>query len=170
MRRRPTGRGCQNCPGRPRPSCRHDKGGVDMKWVHAADLHLDSPLRGLERYEGAPVERIRTATRRAMQNLVALCVEEKAGLLLLAGDLFDGAWKDYSTGLFFAARMSELREAGVRVVIVRGNHDAASAITKSLRLPENVKELSARRPETVVIEEMGIAVHGQSFPTRAVTD
>jgi exonuclease SbcD len=141
-----------------------------VKWVHAADLHLDSPLRGLERYEGAPVERIRTATRRAMENLVALCVEERADLLLLAGDLFDGNWKDYSTGLFFAAQMSKLREAGVAVVLVRGNHDAASQITKSLRLPDNVRELSWKAPETVALESIGVAVHGQSFATRAVTD
>lgn len=143
---------------------------MTWKYVHSADLHLDSPLRGLERYEGAPVERIRTATRRAMQNLVGLCIDEKASLLLLAGDLFDGQWKDYATGLFFVAQMSKLREAGVQVVLVRGNHDAASQITKGLRLPENVVELPARRPGTHPIERLGVAVHGQSFATRAVTD
>ena len=65
-----------------------------MKIVHAADLHIDSPLRGLDRYEGAPVESLRGATRRALENLVALCIEERADVLLLAGDVFDGTWKD----------------------------------------------------------------------------
>src|SRR5260370_18331121 len=66
--------------------------------------------------------------------------------------------------------MSRLREAGVRVVIVRGNHDAASQITRALRLPENVKELSSRKAETFVMGDIGVAVHGRSFPERAVTD
>jgi exonuclease SbcD len=141
-----------------------------IKLVHAADLHLDSPLRGLQRYEGAPVERIRGATRRALENLVELCLAEEASLLLIAGDLYDGNWKDYSTGLFFAKQMSRLRQAGIRVVLIRGNHDAASQITRSLHLPENVIELSTRKPETRVFEDLGVAIHGQGFPTRAVTD
>ena len=79
-----------------------------MKLVHAADLHLDSPLRGLARYPGAPVERMRGATREALQNLVELCLRERAGLLVIAGDLYDGEWPDYSTGMYFAAQMLRL--------------------------------------------------------------
>jgi DNA repair exonuclease SbcCD nuclease subunit len=141
-----------------------------VKLVHAADLHLDSPMRGLERYEGAPVDAMRMATRRALENLVDLCMVEEAAMLLLAGDLFDGDWKDYSTGLFFAQQMSRLRHAGISVALVRGNHDAASQIERHLELPSNVRELSHRRPESIVDESLGIAVHGQSFPKRAVTD
>jgi DNA repair exonuclease SbcCD nuclease subunit len=141
-----------------------------LKIVHAADLHIDSPLRGLDRYEGAPAQRLRGATRRAFENLVALCIEERADVLLLAGDVFDGSWKDYSTGLFFAAQMARLREAKVPVVIVRGNHDAASSVVKALRLPENVRELSSRKPETYELRDAGIAVHGQSFSQRVTTE
>lgn len=141
-----------------------------MKIVHAADLHLDSPLRGLERYEGAPVDEIRGATRRAFENLVGLCRDEGARLLLIAGDLFDGEWDDYSTGLFFAGQMARLRDAGVRVVWVRGNHDAASRVVKKLTLPDNVRELAAEHPEVVVFEDLGIAVHGQSFTRGAVDE
>ena len=117
-----------------------------MKFVHAADLHIDSPLRGLERYEGAPVDLVRGATRRALENLVALCLAENAAFLLLAGDIFDGDWKDYGTGLFFVAQMARLREAGSPVYLVRGNHDAASQVTRYLVYPDNVHELSAPPP------------------------
>lgn len=138
-----------------------------MKIVHAADLHIDSPLRGLERYEGAPVERMRGATRRALENLVELCLAEDVSLLLLAGDLYDGDWKDYATGLFFSKQMSRLRQADVQVAIVYGNHDAESSISRHLELPENVTVLSAERPQTVRYEALQIAVHGQSYRTPA---
>jgi exonuclease SbcD len=141
-----------------------------VKFVHAADLHIDSPLRGLDKYEGAPAARLRAATRRALENLVALCIDEQAAFLLLAGDVFDGSWKDFSTGLFFAAQMTRLREASIPVVIVRGNHDAASSITKSLRLPDNVHELSWKKPDTIELADAGTCVHGQSFAQRATTD
>lgn len=141
-----------------------------VKFVHAADLHIDSPLRGLDKYEGAPAARLRAATRRALENLVALCIDEGAAFLLLAGDVFDGGWKDFSTGLFFMSQMARLREASIPVVIVRGNHDAASSITKSLRLPDNVHELSSRKPDTIELANAGACVHGQSFAQRATTD
>jgi exonuclease SbcD len=138
--------------------------------VHAADLHLDSPLTGLERYDGAPVAELRAATRRALENLVQLCLAEDAKLLLLAGDLYDGDWKDYSTGLFFAAQMARLRETGTRVVWIRGNHDAQSKITRHLSLGEHCVELGTKRPESCRIEAIQVAVHGQGFATPAVNE
>lgn len=139
-----------------------------MKFVHAADVHLDSPMVGLQQYEGAPVEELRGATRGALSNLVDLTLEEEASLLLLAGDLFDGDWRDYSTGLFFLKEMNRLRDAGVQVMWVAGNHDAASKVTKFLKLPGHVRQMSHKQPETVLFEDLGVAVHGQSFPKRDV--
>lgn len=141
-----------------------------MKFIHAADVHLDSPLKGLERYEGAPVEEIRSATRRAFDNLVELAVEEGVAFVLLAGDLYDGDWKDYNTGLYFVDRMRQLEVANILVFIVAGNHDAASQITKQLRLPDNVTLFATNKPQTVVLEELGVAIHGQGFAKRAVTE
>ena len=84
------------------------------KFVHAADIHLDSPMLGLEQHEGAPAERLRGATRKALENLVTLCIQEEAEFLLIAGDLYDGDWRDYNTGLFFVRQMAQLRESGNR--------------------------------------------------------
>ena len=141
-----------------------------MKFIHAADIHLDSALRGLERYEGAPVEEIRSATRRAFDNLVQLAIDEQVDFVLLAGDLYDGDWKDYNTGLYFVGQMQRLHDDSIPVFIVAGNHDAASQITKSLRLPDNVTLFSTRKPETVILHDLGVAIHGQGFSTRAVTE
>ena len=141
-----------------------------LKFIHSADIHLDSPLRGLERYEGAPVERIRGATRQALVNLVELALAEEVDFVLIAGDLYDGDWKDYNTGLFFAAQMSRLREASIKVFMISGNHDAASQISRQLRMPENVARLSSRKAQTVLMDGLGVAIHGQGFTKAAVTE
>ncbi|MBL7179868.1 MAG: metallophosphoesterase, partial [Desulfobacterales bacterium] len=65
-----------------------------LTFLHAADIHLDSPLRGLSYYEGAPpIEEIRGATRQALDNLVNFALEEKVNFVLVAGDLYDGDWQ-----------------------------------------------------------------------------
>ncbi|MEX2482800.1 MAG: DNA repair exonuclease [Gammaproteobacteria bacterium] len=139
-----------------------------FKFLHAADIHLDSPLRGLERYDGAPVDEIRGATRRAFENLTDLAIEEDVAFVLLAGDLYDGDWKDYNTGLFFARQMARLQEAGIHAYVVAGNHDAASQLTKVLRPPDNVHVFATRAAETRLIDGLDVAIHGQGFPSREV--
>jgi len=143
---------------------------LPMKLIHSADIHLDSPMQGLTRYDGAPVEQLRLATRSALANLVDLTIEEGADALLIAGDLFDGDWLDFGTGAHFAREMNRLRDAEIPVITVAGNHDAASRVTKTLRMPDNVRTLSSKAPETAVYEELGLAVHGQSFAAAAVLD
>ncbi len=140
------------------------------RFLHAADIHLDSPLRGLDRYEGAPVEEIRGATRRAFDRLIELAIEEGVAFVLIAGDLYDGDWKDYNTGLYFNKCMARLRQAGIRVFLIAGNHDAASQITRRLRPPENVKLFSSGAPETERLDDLGVAIHAQGFARRVVTD
>lgn len=138
--------------------------------VHAADIHLDSPLRGLGRLSDDDLaNRLRLATRSAFDNLIGHCLKTKPDALLLAGDLYDGDWRDYSTGVYFTDRMRDLGDAGIPVVLVQGNHDAESVISRSLTLPANVTRLRTDRPETKVFEGAGLAVHGQGFATRAVS-
>nr|WP_320010818.1 DNA repair exonuclease [uncultured Desulfobulbus sp.] len=141
-----------------------------FRFIHTADIHLDSPLKGLEAHEDAPIEEIRGATRRAFDNLIDLAIEEEVAFLLIAGDLYDGDWKDYNTGLYFARRMGTLKKAGIQVFIVSGNHDAASNTTKALPLPDNVTIFSNKKPESKVIVELGVVIHGQGYASKAVTD
>lgn len=141
-----------------------------VKYIHTADIHLDSPLKGLETHEDAPVEEIRGATRRAFDNLIEMALEESVDFILIAGDLYDGDWKNFQTGLFFAGRMGRLRKAGIKVFIVSGNHDAASQITKAMPLPENVTLFTSDKPMSVKIENLGVIIHGQSYSQREVTE
>ncbi|MBK7237600.1 MAG: DNA repair exonuclease [Sterolibacteriaceae bacterium] len=141
-----------------------------MRFIHCADIHLDSPLRGLERYGGAPVEEVRGATRRAFENMVQYAMRERVDFVVIAGDLYDGDWPDFNTGLFFAKGMAQLGESGIAVYVVRGNHDAASKLTRSLPLPKNVHLLPEKAPTTLTDDNLGLAVHGQSFATAAVLE
>ncbi|RLB83259.1 MAG: DNA repair exonuclease [Deltaproteobacteria bacterium] len=139
-----------------------------FKFIHTADIHLDSPLHKLDYYEGAPVDEIRQATRRAFNNLVQTAIAEEVSFILIAGDLYDGDWKDYNTGLYLVSQTSRLRDAGIPVYIVAGNHDAASNITKTLRLPENVHLFPSNQPATHIMDNLNVAIHGQSFATPAI--
>jgi exonuclease SbcD len=141
-----------------------------FKFIHAADIHLDSPLRGLEQYDGAPIQEIRDAARKALGNLVDLAIEQKVSFVLIAGDLYDGDWRDYNTGLFFVEQVRRLREAGIPLYLISGNHDAANRMTRTLRMPENVTFFSADAAETALLPELDVAIHGQSFATAAVYD
>ena len=141
-----------------------------FRFIHTADIHLDSPLRGLTRHEGAAAERIRGATRTAFDGLISQAIDEQVAFVVIAGDLYDGNWKDFHTGLFFSHQMGRLAQAGIRAFVLHGNHDAESQITRRLQLPDNVKVFSHRKAETFVLDDLKVALHGQSFPQQAVTE
>ncbi|MGH8529787.1 MAG: metallophosphoesterase family protein [Nevskiales bacterium] len=141
-----------------------------MRFIHTADVHLDSPLVGLSAYEGAPTETLRGATRAAFVNLIDHAIDEQVQILVIAGDLYDGDWRDFNTGIFFAQQMGRLKRANIPAYVLFGNHDAASEITKRLQLPDNVIPFSHLKPETHLIESLKVALHGQSFRRRDTTD
>ena len=142
---------------------------ANFRFVHAADLHLDSPLRGLEADPTAPAELIRGATRRALGRLVDLTIEENVDFMLIAGDLYDGDWPDFGTGLFFSAQMRRLTQADIPVFTIRGNHDAANRVTRSLRMP-HVILFDHAKAHTHRLEALGVAIHGQSFADQAIME
>ena len=145
-------------------------GGSKFRFIHAADPHLDSPLQGLEAHEGAPVGVLRGATRRAFENLVQLAIDESVDFVVIAGDLYDGDWKDYNTGLFFRSQMVRLKACCIPVYLIAGNHDAASVITKKLGLPDNVHVFSTRTAESLEVPGIPVVIHGRGFPNRAVPE
>jgi DNA repair exonuclease SbcCD nuclease subunit len=139
-----------------------------MKFIHAADIHLDSAQAGVSAKAGAPREKLRNSTRRALANMVDLALAEAVDFVLIAGDLYDGNWRDYNTGLHFAAEMARLGR--IPVFLVYGNHDAQNVLTKRLPLPPNVVAFPSSKPRTEIVRELGLAVHGQSFADRAVVE
>jgi exonuclease SbcD len=141
-----------------------------MKFIHAADLHIDSPMRGLNTYDGAPVELLRGATRKALIGLVDLAMREKVDLVLLSGDIYDRELGDFRAALFFREQMIRLVDAGILVFVVKGNHDAEGQISKRLPEVQGVHVFSSRAAEVVDLEDLGVAIHGKSFPDRVVSE
>lgn len=142
----------------------------NLSFIHAADIHLDSPLNGLSKKDEAFSRLVRGATRKAFANVVDLAIDEGAAFMVIAGDLYDGAWKDQSTGQFAIAQLSRLTRAGIRAVICFGNHDAESRVTRHLTPPEGVFKLTTARCETVRFDDLGVAIHGRSYKDAATTE
>ncbi|MEJ6828681.1 MAG: DNA repair exonuclease [Akkermansiaceae bacterium] len=141
-----------------------------FRFLHAADLHLDSPLRGLSRHEYAPVEAIRGATRKALANLVDLALEREVAFVIIAGDLYDGDQKDYTTALFFNQQMARLHAREIPVIAISGNHDAESVITKALSPPPNVHFLPVKKAGSHALSDLPVTLHGQGFANASVQE
>ncbi|MGX9394135.1 metallophosphoesterase family protein (plasmid) [Nitrobacteraceae bacterium UC4446_H13] len=139
---------------------------MTYRFVHAADIHLDSPLRSLALRHSELAELIGNATRRAFVRVIDLCLDEQVDALLIAGDLYDGDQTSMKTARFLAEQLRRLDQAGIRVFIIRGNHDALSKITKELVLPDSVKIFGGRGEAIAIDREPGhvpVVVHGLSF-------
>ena len=144
---------------------------TSFRFLHCADLHLDSPLRGLETDPDAPSEKIRNATRGALEKLVDHAVSERVDFVVAAGDLYDGDWQDWRTGQFLVRQVRRLATEGIPFIAIRGNHDAQNVMTKHLQLPgEQTRLLKTQQPETFRLKNLPVSIHGQSFADRAVTE
>ncbi|OQP85603.1 DNA repair exonuclease [Rhizobium rhizosphaerae] len=139
---------------------------MPFRFVHTADLHLDSPLSSLALKNPDLSELVRGATRAALAAIVDLCLAERVDALLIAGDLYDGAQTSMNTALYLAAELRRLEAGNVRVFIIRGNHDSASTIKRELSLPDNVYLFSGKvRPMLAGALGNGrpVYVHGVGF-------
>ncbi len=141
-----------------------------FRFLHAADIHLDSPMKGLSTQTDEMAERIRSATGQALDRLVTHAIGESVNFVIIAGDLYDGDWRDFGTGLFFTRQMARLRSREIPLFLLHGNHDAASQITKQLELPDNVRVFGSRKAQTFELKELGVALHGRSFARRDISD
>jgi DNA repair exonuclease SbcCD nuclease subunit len=143
-----------------------------IRFIHAADIHLDSPLKGLAKRHNLPTDKILAATRDALVNLVTLAIDQKVDFVLLAGDIYDGDPEDLKANFHFNQQMGRLNQKNIKVVMITGNHDAKSKISKPLSPPKNLTILSAHQPESYEIIKEGeviAIIHGQGFLNQAET-
>lgn len=141
-----------------------------FRFIHAADLHLGSPFQGLALKDADLAELFVEASRKAFSALVDEAVERKVDFFIVAGDVYDGDWKDNKIGLFFNREVARLDRAGIPVFLLKGNHDAESVITRTITLPKNVSEFPTSKPGTFRLENLKVALHGQGFAERSANE
>ena len=113
---------------------------MSFTFLHAADLHLGSPFTGLALKNEELALRFAKASRDAFSDLVSRAIEINVAFVVIAGDVYDGDWKDTSIGLFFNREIARLDRAGIRLFLLKGNHDADSVVTRAISLPESVSK------------------------------
>jgi DNA repair protein SbcD/Mre11 len=144
---------------------------VGFKFVHAADLHLDTPFRGVAT-DGRRWELFRRSTLKAFSRIVDLCLRERADFLVIAGDLFDSKDRSVRARLALRKELTRLDAAGIATFIVHGNHDPLSTDSGFVGLPPSVKVFGACWEEANVARDGQILcrVQGISYPYERVTE
>ena len=146
----------------------------DFRFVHAADLHLDTPFDGLSRLGGDLPARLRDASLSAFDNLVAETLRVQADALVLAGDLYDGPDRGLRAQLRLRDGFVRLTDAGVRVFLVHGNHDPVQEGWSAIQAwPEGVHVFSAQEVESVPVTRDGreiARVYGISYANAQTTE
>ena len=122
-----------------------------MKILHSADWHLDAPLQGYDELKDLLLS--------IPGRIVEICRREGCEIVLLAGDLFDGAYSQKSYRVLYDA----LEEMQVPVFISPGNHDFISPESPYIKekLPENVHIFRSPQIEKVTLP--GVTVWGAGY-------
>jgi exonuclease SbcD len=144
-----------------------------VTFVHAADLHLDAPFAGIAADDERVGRELAEATYGAWRRLVDLAIERGVDFIVVAGDAYNSADWSLRAQFRFREQTRRLDEAGIPTFVVRGNHDPAGGRSAGLRLPDSVRELSAKAVERVEAVRDGdfvCAVYGRSFGRAAETD
>lgn len=146
---------------------------ASVRFVHAADVHLDAPFKGVDAADPRVRDELVASTYRALDAVVVACLQHGADFLVLAGDVYNQAEKSLRAQFAFRDACTKLDEGGVRVFVARGNHDPSSGWSAGLAMPANVHVFSDREVERVSFErddEELCALYGRSFRTGAETD
>ena len=133
--------------------------------LHTSDLHLDSPLKSLALKDERLRTQVQTASRLALERMVRFCIDEEVRAVLIAGDLYDGNERSAKTAAYLSGQMERLKDAGIDVFYVKGNHDAENPISGEIALPSNVHVFGGRG-DKVRLGETDIWIHGVSFRER----
>jgi DNA repair protein SbcD/Mre11 len=148
--------------------------GVPFTFVHAADLHLDSPFKGLTKVPESVRDRLRESTFVALRGICDVVKREKVDFVVLAGDLFDAADRSLKAQLRLQRALGDMTANGAQVFVVHGNHDPESGRQAKLDWPEGVFVFGSSSvdcyPAYTRGGELAAHVYGISYPTSAVAD
>lgn len=142
-----------------------------LRFIHAADLHLDSPFVGLQQVDEEIGRRMQSATFEAFDNLIQAALDHRVDFLLVAGDVYDSADSSLRAQFRFRDGLAKLAGHGIPSYVIHGNHDPLDRWTAKLDWPEQVRIFQADDDEHHAFFKDGEAVariHGISYPSRRV--
>ncbi|KON89540.1 DNA repair exonuclease [Sporosarcina globispora] len=143
-----------------------------VSFIHAADLHLDSPMSGLKHLPPSIFKKLQESTFEAFTQIVDMAIFHAVEFVILAGDLFDGEDRSIRAQTRFRKEMERLTECGIAVFAVHGNHDHMDGRWAHLPMPDNVHIFSHEVEVVKHIAQNGTSVHlyGFSYPKRHVVE
>ncbi|WP_432360694.1 metallophosphoesterase [Sporosarcina sp. UB5] len=142
-----------------------------IRFIHTADLHLDSPFKGMTGLPPARLHELRESTFTAFNRLIDYAVKTSPDFLLIVGDIYDGEDRSLRAQRKFQEGMEKLHEAGIPVYVTYGNHDHLSGNWTRFELPPNVYEFSGEVEEVLLtVRGMDVVFHGFSYPNRHVRE
>lgn len=118
---------------------------VEFSFIHAADLHLDAPFKGIYGQDENIAQLLTQATFKAYDALIDLCLEEEVDFLLIAGDVYNSQVRSLKGQLKFLEGVKRLSEQNVQVFVVHGNHDPLGTKSLAITWPENIYFFPADR-------------------------
>ncbi len=122
---------------------------MNFSFIHAADLHLDSPFRGVTAESPAIAGLLQSATFDAYNSLIDLCIESQVQFLLISGDIYDGSDRSLRAQLRFRDGLQRLADNHIQAYIVHGNHDPYRGHSKLIDWPHGVHVFDYRKVESV---------------------
>ena len=144
---------------------------IKIKFIHTADLHLDTPFKGLSSWNSGLASKLKNATFKSFKRIIDLCIQEKVDFLIISGDIFDSENKSLAAQTKFVSELKRLSEKGIPTYFICGNHDPLSSWLDELQLPENVFRFNSSDVENVIYQKDNkpIAdIYGISFQNRIV--
>jgi len=144
-----------------------------FRFVHAADLHLDTPFEGIAQVSPEAAALLRDASLKAFDAVVDLAIEREAAFVLLGGDLYDGAERGVRAQLRFLHGVERLAARGIRTFVVHGNHDPLGGWPAVRQWPREVTMFGSQEVVGVPVEIDGrrvATVFGLSYGRRDVTE
>ena len=115
-----------------------------FSFIHAADLHLDSPFKEISEVDKEISLELAESTFKAFGKIIDICIEKQVDFLLIAGDIYDGSDRSLRAQLRFRDELKRLSESGINAYIVHGNHDPLDGWSANLEWPENVHILKGK--------------------------
>lgn len=143
-----------------------------MTFIHAADLHLDSPMLGLRHLPQTIFQRLKESTFISFSKIIDVAIQHGVDFVILAGDLFDGEDRSIRAQTRFRKQIERLAQYQIPVFIVHGNHDHLSGKWANIPLPPNAYVFPPELERQMVINEdkVSAALYGFSYPHRHVTE